>query len=493
MTLTSFVYTGLEGNSNAPPDTFVEVIGLAGCTVYLISILGILTLSQWIFVLHYDASNLQAPDSVDGVNYGYIEDHSCQHLCCVSELHEKPKLLERFPDSGFNNMKRQGWEFTSDDKNQRANARSPCPTTLLTDMQFLRGSYKYSCSTFGVLVIVTWLTLLITFGVLGLVVPCIYAVVGIAVNETGDDVLYNFTDTFNLSELAINEFAKGGYGMFMAIMFVILIIVIPSALTLMIGIVLFIPLGSNRTAILRTICHICNITSCFQSYEVAILALIVTVIDGANILVALITQSQLQPLDRDADSCVVNDDGQVLVCINIDGRVGLVFGIGFSLIFFPFIYYFQEIYHRHFGLVADGRAQQAHKTGETTFKHRTEGVLVHVAWYLAMCSRKEFMFEQERVSEESYYAGTTDVVRFPSDLLEKFKLHNTTIQQEEAKRPSTNREQITKYLICESNRSGISSYTELKALPFRFVCLAFVTEKVSCTRNIRMKYLNQIV
>jgi len=69
----------------------------------------------------------------------------------------------------------------------------------------------------------------------------------------------------------------------------------------------------------------------------------------------------------------------------------------------PYLYYFSETYHRHFGLVADGRNEQSYASGETTHKHRAEGCIVYLCYRGYCCTRKSYMFRQESVDEDPYY------------------------------------------------------------------------------------------
>jgi hypothetical protein len=120
------------------------------------------------------------------------------------------------------------------------------------------------------------------------------------------------------------------------------------------------------------------------------------------------------------------------ICTIQRPAIGLVLGVLAVLLLVPYQYYYAETYHRHYGLVMDGRNQQAYSTGETTHKHRAEGFLVLGCYHGFCCTRMDYTFHQESVDEDDYYgdpgaAGSS--FRVPSAFFAKAQLEASDLAQ----------------------------------------------------------------
>jgi len=412
---------------------------LGAVYAYLIVVLTILFMAEWIYVLHYNNSAYLVNEKHAfkfQVDSYFGDNNFCSYVCCANWLKAGPittatrkKQDDDLFYSQYTMVSRrnvvQGWQFASSHGSNNMLIK-----TIATDMEFIRGMYKYACSTFGVVMALVWLVAITAFGALCYSLP----VLGIegSISGTGFDGVARFPETQTIILLGrriVSEpsvFQTDSTGLFfLAAFYYILVTVAPISLHIIITLVLFSPVEKvfgKRT--LRGLCHAANIISPLASLDIAVISVAVFSFDFTGVFASLLSQGITNPNNTavifqnstTSSICYTISDGTVF-CLDITFRAGIVFGLLFIAFSLPYLYYFAETYHRHFGLIADGRNDQTYKSGETTHKHRAEGCIVYACYLCRCCTRKEYTFRQESVDEGIYYGdGVSGSLFIPEGL-----------------------------------------------------------------------------
>jgi len=444
--------------------------------VYFVDVLLLLVFAEWIYVLHYNAvyalsRQLKLHGEDDSGKYRWYFGSRSDFIkacCCVNALIQTKKIQLPENPKSFVNLTRshlvgevmsdnfQGWRFAS----QRSNGESARPPKLISsDMEFVRGPYKYACSKFGLFAGFLWVCIIFAFGVLAFFLPSVES-------EVTDGDLILSQSSVRLSRVGSRLLSNiGTYGqendgglVFLVLAYYILVALLPGLSHVFIALCLFAPMERLvGRKWLRAIGHVTNILVSFASFETAILAVIVVSFEFFSILEALFAGEAVSvgesPLSRTfgrlTNSVCFNSDPDELenLCLSVGPESGLIWGTVVAVINIPFLYYFAETYHRHFGLIADGRNEMAYRTGETTHKHRAEGCLVFMCFLGRCCSRKENTFNQEPINENLYYGDEEEENFFD-------------LRQKEEKSEAKNDEQLT----AESKRQRRFSFLANVAL-----------------------------
>lgn len=320
---------------------------------------------------------------------------------------------------------------------------------MATDMELISGNFKYSCSYFGLLLLwfaIAFLVVLL-FGALFLPVFRTDQSVNIldtnATTTVGGTTIYRYSEQNEsfvsmpelvwkmgsspiLDGLVDNDHEHHFYGIyFMTFFYYVLVVAMP-----ILQLVLTCPLFfCNLEAIagarcVRVLYHSIVILSQWNAFPVCIVAFFVTILDfnhaasgmlGFNRMFADtgVTESGYVDGFGDSNLCYHNksidatlDPNQrYYFCLGVEMRAGAVVALLYIFLHFPYWYYCHEIYHRHYGLLADGRNEQYYTDGTTTRKTRCEGCVVASCATFMCCKRIEHTFEQEAVDENEYYRG----------------------------------------------------------------------------------------
>jgi hypothetical protein len=485
---------------------FFVLLGQADWAVFFffMSAVLLLVLCEWVYVLHYNCTIWRATcagvssptgpsaapvGSADGVAlrspggtalptkwyFGHRKG-LCQALCCVPQLQRGMPLPKQRPPTLVRSAGRdlqQAWRIQGSRGLQASGAagggggggggsgllRRPVPfSTTVTDIEFLRGTYRYSCSSLGLVLLGLLSCAMVILGTLSLVYP--YSTTEVQAFDAEGVLLADFTDVnraFDLSRyLRDIDLADGATGpswaklVSMIALSFLLIAIVPLLAHLLTMVALFVPVRAacgNRA--LRLVCHVSNLLVLFSCYEVQVLCYVVMQVDLVRISAGILqdcqdamgmgqhwrtnqTEDGRMCFDTIADVLFNTTHETVTICAMQRPAVGLVLGVVAVLMLVPYGYYYAETYHRHYGLVMDGRNQQAYSTGETTHKHRAEGCLVLGCYHGFCCTRIDYTFHQESVNEDEYYgdpgaAGSS--FRVPSAFFTKAQLEASDLAQ----------------------------------------------------------------
>jgi hypothetical protein len=495
-----------DSSEDSSEGVFFVLVGQADWAVFcfFMGAVLLLVLCEWVYVLHYNCTlwratcaGVSAPtgasaapgDRADGVAlhspggsalatkwYFGNRDGLCQALCCVPQLQrgiplpkQRPPMLVRSRSTGRDLQ--QAWRIQGSTGLQEAGGggggggggsallRRPVPfSTTVTDIEFLRGNYRYSCSSLGLVLLGLWSCAVVILGTLSLVYP--YATTQVQAFDSQGVLIADVTNlmvAFDFSrylrDVDLADFTTGPAWpklMGMIALSFLVVAIVPLLAHLLTMVALFVPVRSvcgNRT--LRLVCHVSNLLVLFSCYEVQVLCYIVMQVDLVKISAGILQdcqeamgtgqswrQNQTEDgrlcFETSADGLFNTTDVDVTICAIQRPAVGLTLGVLAVLMLVPYQYYYAETYHRHYGLVMDGRNQQAYSTGETTHKHRAEGCLVLGCYHGFCCTRHDYTFRQESVDEDEYYgdpgtAGSSFMV--PSALFTKTQLEASDLAQ----------------------------------------------------------------
>ncbi|GBG26335.1 Hypothetical Protein FCC1311_025562 [Hondaea fermentalgiana] len=424
-----FLDSFLQVDFNDDTGTHRAIRGEPGWAVfvYLANVILLLVLTEWIYVLHYNAvylltwtleretkslrlkwyfgnaNPLAASQQLrrDGPALG-AQSHFIRHANRFESATNRSSRAQR----------REGWYF-ADNKEDSSGKKSP--KSLSTDMEFIRGSYRFACSRLGEIVGIGVSIMIAALGVSAYSLPVFKQTLAFQLEganlSPGIQVQYLTLPDIGqrlLPDIEPIEASWVAGVVFIVVCYFLLLFALPIVLHCISSFCAFFPVQHYfGKRFLRALCHAGNLLSVFAAFEVAMMVLIIFSYDVGMILLAMMERGGMKA----ADDLVI--DGlrfgycaqfeALTLCLGLSREDGIITGLLVAGMNIPFLYYFSETYHRHFGLVADGRNEQSYASGETTHKHRAEGCIVYLCYRGHCCSRKSYMFRQQSVDEDPYY------------------------------------------------------------------------------------------